>query len=145
MTGRWDTFLWSYGRRCILVNRRNALGLQGVFSLHSAEGGANRNAGLIFGNRLGENQLSAQTESRGQAGAAIDNRDRNRTAAALAITAHIENELGGGKVFAIDEHEIEAIGIQLLRGRGAIERALAGDGHLFEHGCDSADGLIIGR
>ncbi len=145
MTGRDCRFLRGGGRHCLLGNRRSALRLPGIFSLHSADSGTNRNACLIFRDRLGQNQLRPQAKSGGQTGAAIDNGYRNRTAGALAIAAYIEDKLGRSQVLAIDQHEIEAIGIQLLRGGGAIERALTGDRHLFEHGCDSADGLIIGR
>lgn len=129
------------GRSAIRLNRI----LYRIFSLNSADGSTNRNARLIFSNWFGQNQFSAQAKGGRQTSAAIDNSDRHRTAGALAIAAYIEDKLGGGKVLAIDEHEIKAIGIQLLRGRRAIERALTGDRHLFEHGGDSADGLIIGR
>jgi hypothetical protein len=141
-----NTFCFGRGRR-----RFSALSIGDVvtsrviLALHSADGGTNRDSRLIFGDRLGQNQLSTQPKSGGQTGAAIHHGNRDRPAGTLPIAAHVENELGGGKVLAIDEHEIEAIGIQFLRGRGAIEGALAGDGHFFEYRCDSADGLIIGR
>src|SRR5271166_5308490 len=112
VTGYGSTFLRNCGWHCILMDWRGTLRLQGVFSLHTADGGANRDARLIFCNRFGQNQLSAQTKCGRQAGAAIDNRDWNGAACALAVAADIEDELGGRKVLAIDEHEIEAIGIQ---------------------------------
>ena len=111
----------------------------------AAEGGTNGDAGLIFGHRFGENQFGAEAKRGRQTRAAVDDSDRNRAAASLAIAADIENKFGGRKVLAVDEDQIEAIGIQLLRGRGAIQRAVTGDGHLFEHGRDGGDGLIVRR
>jgi hypothetical protein len=141
-----DTFCFGRGRRRFsALSIRDVLSSRVIFALYSADGGTNRDSRLIFGNRLGQNQLSTQPKSSGQTGAAIHNGNRDRSPGTLPIAAHVENELGGGKVLAINEHEIEAIGIELLRGRGAIERALAGDGHFFEYRCDIADGLIIGR
>jgi hypothetical protein len=64
---------------------------------------------------------------------------------ALAAAAHIENELRGWKIFAVHQHKIEVVRVELLGGRNPIERALAVYGHLFQNGSDRTDRLIVRR
>jgi hypothetical protein len=111
------------GRACRL--RAGALICRNSFS-HTADCGADRAPGLVFRDWLGQNQLCAQAKSRGETGAAIDNRDGDRVVAVFSPAANVKNQLGGRQIFAIDQHQVEALRIELLGSRHSVQGALAG-------------------
>src|SRR5208283_2625678 len=120
-------------------------GASRLFFLPAINGAANCAARLVLCDRLGQDQIRSQPERGRQSRAAIDNRDWNRALAASSPPAYVKDELGGGQVLAIDNHEIEIIGIKLLGSGDSIERTLAGHRHLFKNGGNGADRLIIRR
>ena len=108
------------------VGRGRNFGCWSSFS-QTAHGGADGGACLIFCDGLGENQFGSEAEGGRQAGASIDNRDRYGIIAVFSAAANIEDELGGGKILTVDEHEVESLRSQFLGGGDAVERAFAGD------------------
>src|SRR5258708_1183721 len=104
--------------------RGNALVGLGVFS-HAANGGADGVASLVFGDRLGQNQFCAQAKSSWQPGAAIDDGDRDRVVAVFSATANGKDQLGGGQIFKIDQHQVEALRIKFLGSGYSVQRTLA--------------------
>src|SRR5258706_329971 len=86
-----------------------------------ADGGAS----LVFGDRLGQNQFCAQAKSSWQPGAAIDDGDRDRVVAVFSATANVKDQLGGGQIFTIDQHQVEALRIKFLGSGYSVQRTLA--------------------
>ena len=113
------------GAHCTRWLHGNALVCRGVSS-HPADGGADRTSGLVFRNRLGQDQFRTQAKGSGQPHTAIDNGDGHRVVAVVSFTANVKDQLGRRQIFAIDQNQVEALRIEHL-GRGdSVQRPLAG-------------------
>ena len=96
-----------------------------TFFSHATDGIADGISSLVFRDRLSENEFGAEPKCGGQTGTAIDNRDRNGVDAVFSAAADVKDELGGGKIFAIDQNQVEALRIELLGGGDSVQGTLA--------------------
>jgi hypothetical protein len=97
----------------------------GNFFPNTANCSADGAASLVFCDGLGENQFGAEAKSGRQAGAAIDDSDRNGIVTVFSAAANIKNELGGGQILAIDENQIVVVRTEFLGGGNPIQRTFA--------------------
>ena len=118
------------GRSRALGRRGKLLVCRDIFS-QTADRGADGASRLILRDRLGQNQFRAQAKSGGQTGAAIDNGDRHRIVAAFSASANVKNQFGCRQIFAIDQHQIEAVRIKFLGSGRSVQGTLASYRHLF--------------
>jgi hypothetical protein len=95
------------------------------FFSHSAHGGPDGAPGLVFCDRLGENQFRSQAKGGGQSGAAIDNSDGDGIMSVIPTAANVKDELGCRQILAIDQHQIEVGRIEFMGSGDSIQWALA--------------------